>query len=119
VPYRAGWERAFHRAHARLFGHADSRRPLEVVTLRVRARGGRARLPAERPPRVGRPAPLASRAVVFAEGARRAAVHRRDDLRPGRRLGGPAVVCEYSATTLVPPGWRVTVDRLGGLLLET
>src|SRR5207247_1068824 len=40
VPYRAGWERAFHRAHARLFGHADSRRPLEVVTLRVRARGG-------------------------------------------------------------------------------
>jgi len=29
------------------------------------------------------------------------------------------VVCEYSATTLVPPGWRVTVDRLGGLLLET
>src|SRR5207249_792900 len=118
VPYRAGWERAFHRAHARLFGHADPRRPVEVVTLRARARGGGARLPTERPPRAGRPAPLAMRPVAFAEGARRAAVHRRDDLGPGRRLRGPAVICEYSATTLVPPGWRVFVDRLGGLLLE-
>jgi len=118
VPYRAGWERAFHRAHARLFGHADPRRPVEVVTLRARARGGGARLPTERPPRAGRPAPLATRPVAFAEGARRAAVHRRDDLGPGRRLRGPAVICEYSATTLVPPGWRVFVDRLGGLLLE-
>src|SRR5439155_35316 len=45
VPYRAGWERAFHRAHARLFGHADPRRPVEVVTLRPRARGGGAQLP--------------------------------------------------------------------------
>ena len=118
VPYRAGWERAFHRAHARLFGHADPRRSVEVVTLRARARGGGARLPTERPPRAGRPAPLATRPVAFAEGARRAAVHRRDDLGPGRRLRGPAVICEYSATTLVPPGWRVFVDRLGGLLLE-
>jgi len=118
VPYRAGWERAFHRAHARLFGHADPRRPVEVVTLRARARGGGARLPAERPPRAGRPVPLATRRVMFAEGARGAAVHRRDDLGPGRRLRGPAVICEYSATTLVPPGWRVFVDRLGGLLLE-
>ena len=31
---------------------------------------------------------------------------------------GPLVVCEYSATTVVPPGWRLTVDRTGGLLLE-
>jgi hypothetical protein len=28
------------------------------------------------------------------------------------------VVCEYSATTLVPPEWRMHVDRLGGLVLE-
>src|SRR5437773_1603157 len=46
------------------------------------------------------------------------ALARAADLGPGRRLRGPAVICEYSATTLVPPGWRVFVDRLGGLLLE-
>ena len=119
VPHGPGWERAFHRAHARLFGHADPRRPVEVVTLRARARGGRAGLPAERAPRGNRATPLATRPVVFAGGARRAAVHRRDDLEPGRRLRGPVVICEYSATTLVPPGWRASVDRLGGLMLET
>ena len=118
VPYGPRWRHAFHRAHARLFGHADARRPIEVVTLRLRARGGRARLPADPPPRRGRREPLAMRRVVFDGRTRPAAVHRRDDLPPGRRLAGPAVICEYSATTLVPPGWRLTVDRLGGLLLE-
>jgi N-methylhydantoinase A len=104
--------------HARLFGHADPRRPVEVVALRLRARGGRARLPADPPPRGGRGAPVGARRVVFDDGARRAAVYRRDDLSPGQHVRGPAVICEYSATTLVPPRWRLTVDRLGGLLLE-
>jgi N-methylhydantoinase A len=118
VPYRPGWRKTFHRMHGRLFGHADPGRRVEVVTLRLRARGGRLRLPADPPPRRGRRAPVAVRRVVFEAGARRAAVHRRDELAPGQRLRGPAVICEYSATTLVPPGWRLTVDRLGGLLLE-
>jgi N-methylhydantoinase A len=115
VPYRPRWRNAFHRAHVRLFGHADRRRAIEVVTLRLRARGGRAALPADPPPRrTGR----RGAPVVFDGGGRPTAVHRRDDLPPGRRLAGPVVICEYSATTLVPPGWRLTVDRLGGLLLE-
>jgi len=117
VPYGPGWRAAFHRAHARLFGHADPRRPVEVVTLRLRARGGRISPPADPPPRRRRRGALAMRPVVFDDGEHAAAVHRRDDLAPGQRLRGPAVVCEYSATTLVPPGWRVAVDRLGGLLL--
>src|SRR5439155_337029 len=91
----AGALHAAELAEARLFGHADPRRPVEVVTLRARARGGRAGLPAERAPRGDRAAPLATRPVVFAGGARRAAVHRRDDLGPGRRLRGPVVICEY------------------------
>jgi len=118
VPYRPGWEGAFHRAHARLFGHADARRPIEVATLRLRARGGRAILPADPPPRHGRATPIARRDVVFDGRREPSAVVRRDALPVGTRLRGPAVVCEYSATTLLPPRWRLSVDRLGGLLLE-
>jgi len=118
VPFRPGWARIFHRTHARLFGHADLRRPIEVVTLRLRARGGRPRLPADPPPRRGSGTPGAMRRVFFEGGVRPTAVYRRDDLAPGQRLRGPALVCEYSATALVPPNWRLTVDRLGGLLLE-
>ena len=44
-------------------------------------------------------------------------VHR-DDLPAGRAHPGPAVICEYSATTVVPPGWVVRVAEEGGLVLE-
>jgi N-methylhydantoinase A len=118
VPYRGGWVSAFHRAHARLFGHADAGQAVEVVTLRLRARGGRGALPVDRLARTSGAAPIATRAVLFAGVAQKASVHRRDDLARGQRIRGPAVVCEYSATTLVPPGWRLVVDRLGGLVLE-
>jgi N-methylhydantoinase A len=117
VPYGVGWVAAFHALHRRRFGHADPSQAVEVVTLRLRARGGGARLPDERPPR-GREARRARRrAVVFDGVARATAVHRRDDLPRGARLAGPAIVCEYSATTVVPPGWSLAVDRRGGLLL--
>jgi N-methylhydantoinase A len=119
VPYRPGWPREFHRLHARLYGHADPRRPIEVVTLRVRGRGGAARLPGDPPARRAAAAPAVRRPVFFGGRSHPTLVLRRDDLSPGRRVRGPAVVCEYSATALVPPGWRCRVDRHGGLVLET
>jgi N-methylhydantoinase A len=87
------------------------------VTLRLRARGGRVPIPPEPAPR-RRAAARGRRPVVFDGVALRAAVVRRDDLGWGDRLAGPAVVCEYSATTLVPPRWRLAVDRVGGLVLD-
>jgi N-methylhydantoinase A len=117
VPYAPRWPADFHTRHRRLFGHAAPDRPLEVVTLRVRARGERLRLPPERAPR-GTAARPATRRVYFDGRAMSATVYRRDELSAGRRLRGPAVICEYSATTLVPPGWRLLVEPLGGLVLE-
>jgi N-methylhydantoinase A len=89
------------------------------VAVRLRAHGGAVRLPR---PHVratgGRPRPRSWRDVAFASGVVRAAVHRRDELGAGARIRGPAIVCEYSATTLVPPGWSLRVDRTGGLVLS-
>jgi N-methylhydantoinase A len=42
----------------------------------------------------------------------------RDRLRAGDAFSGPAVVSEYSATTLVPRGWSATVDSYGQILLQ-
>jgi len=36
---------------------------------------------------------------------------------PEAALPGPAIVEEYDATTLVPPGWTVRRDSLGNLVL--
>jgi len=39
----------------------------------------------------------------------------RDDLAD--ELSGPAIVDEPTATTVVPPGWMLSVDAVGTLLL--
>jgi N-methylhydantoinase A len=118
VPFAPGWRDDFHRRHARRYGHADPTRALEVVTLRVRAAGGGATPPREPPPRTRRPTPDARIRVRFAGRAHDTPVWSRATLPTGCRTAGPAIVCEYSATTVVPPGWRAAVVRGGGLLLE-
>src|SRR5258706_9279013 len=118
VPFDGTWRARFHALHRDRFGHADASRPLEVVTLRARVRGGGATVPEDPLPRRGRPVPVARRPVWF-DGRRVATpVHRRDLLPVGWGARGPLVVCEYSATTVVPPGWRIRVAPTGGLVLE-
>jgi N-methylhydantoinase A len=45
-------------------------------------------------------------------------IFQRDLLSPGNRFEGPAIVHEYSATTVVPPGCRAAVDTFSNLLIE-
>ena len=45
-------------------------------------------------------------------------IYDRAKLRAGNRISGPAIVTEYSATTLIPPDWSGRVDRNGNLILE-
>jgi len=44
-------------------------------------------------------------------------IYARDRLRPFTRFAGPAVVAEYSSTTVVPPGWMARVDAAKNLIL--
>jgi 5-oxoprolinase (ATP-hydrolysing) len=48
----------------------------------------------------------------------RAAVYVREDLGPGARIGGPAIIAERNATTVVEPGWEARIQAGGGLVLE-
>ena len=56
--------------------------------------------------------------IVFDGLKSTAEVWERDTLRTGEKHRGPAVVTEYSATTLIPPGKRFWVDQSGNLLIE-
>jgi 5-oxoprolinase (ATP-hydrolysing) len=47
-----------------------------------------------------------------------APLYRREDLGPGQRIDGPAVIAEANATTVVEPEWRAEVTRLDHLVLE-
>jgi N-methylhydantoinase A len=45
-------------------------------------------------------------------------VFARSELSPEHPIKGPALVLQADTTTLVPPGWRSTVDIMGNLDLE-
>jgi N-methylhydantoinase A len=108
----------FDAAHDNRFGHANPGAPIELVAARSTALGDLGRVD---------PAPLAAhdgstigaerRPIVFDRREMDAAVVRRDALAPGATLTGPAVVVEETATTIVPPGAELAVDRFGALIL--
>jgi 5-oxoprolinase (ATP-hydrolysing) len=45
-------------------------------------------------------------------------VHRRELLRAGHAVDGPAIIAEANATTVVEPGWRASVTPRDDLVLE-
>ena len=49
---------------------------------------------------------------------RKATILDRESLVTGKKYSGPAVITEYSATTVVPPRMRFFLDRAGNLFIE-
>ena len=49
---------------------------------------------------------------------RDAPLHRRDGMRPGDAVTGPAIVAEANATTVVDDGWRAEMTSSGHLVVE-
>jgi N-methylhydantoinase A len=61
---------------------------------------------------------LERRPVWFAGRSFDCPVWERERLPRNGRLVGPAIVEEFGATTVVPPGWQGGVDAYGNLLFE-
>ncbi len=123
---RVEWARdiasKFHRLHAERYGYADALRPVEIVNVRVQA-VMKTRRDARRASKIragdGQQAIL-RRYRIYEQGRwRPAPLYDRVRLRCGDKLKGPAVVAEYSATTLIASGWNATVDGHGNLVLTT
>jgi N-methylhydantoinase A len=56
--------------------------------------------------------------VLFDGHPRRTAIYERDELRPSRKYAGPAIITEYSATTVIPPQGSFRIDRAGNLEIK-
>jgi N-methylhydantoinase A len=68
---------------------------------------------------VGLEAALVERRPVWFEGrAHDCPVWDRERLPERAELRGPAIVEEFGATTVVPPGWRGAMDPHGNLRFE-
>ena len=109
---------AFAEAHRREYGYDVPGRGIEVVNCRLKAVGLIDRPAPHFIGATGAPHAKATRQVHFDEGWIATPVFERAGLAIGTRLSGPAIIDEMSATTLVPPGCVLRVDRSGNLLLE-
>jgi len=113
---------AFHARHEAIYGYCHEGRTVEVVTLRLRARGitdkpaltPQVRLHAEVPDA----ARLGRRPCIWHGRETQAMWYDRDKLLAGNRFDGPAFVAEVSATTCIPPRAAAKVDALGDLVIE-
>jgi N-methylhydantoinase A len=111
----------FHDEHQRRYGYHHPGREIELVTLRLRAmmkteKLGVARVE-KRARRSGRVSPVEHAAVMFDAKTVATPVYQRSDLIPEQSSRGPAIITEYSATTVIPPNKKFRVDRPGNLLI--
>jgi len=121
VPFGEHFQDTFHAAHEQRYGYADSGRATEVVNVRLRAVGAVAPIDLPRAALAGddaSPATIGTQRMVSNGIAADAALIDRELLRPGNRFRGPALVIEYSTTTVVPPGFDARVDEWFNLILE-
>jgi N-methylhydantoinase A len=114
---------AFHTRHEEVFGFKNPRAVVEVVTLRIRARGVTEKPDFKEAPRlvaaVSEAAKLGERPLLWHGRELAAMWYDRDKLLSGNRFVGPALVAETSATTFVPPKAEVRVDERGNIVIAT
>ncbi len=110
----------FHQMHRERYGHADERKSVEVVSVRLRAIGitEKPTLKQEKTFRRYKAKPDREAQVWLGDKRRKTTVFDRENLLPGAKITAPAIIVEYGSTTLVPPGWQATVDGWKNLTLE-
>jgi N-methylhydantoinase A len=108
----------FHATHEQRFSYCNPGDVVELVTLRLAAKG---RLP--RPALVESPAmpggsALGQRRVFLADSWGEAAVWRREAIDAGTRITGPAIVEEEYTTVYLAPGWQLHRAAGGHLVAD-
>jgi N-methylhydantoinase A len=109
---------AFEATYQQRYGHINASLAPQFIVLRVTGRVPTARPSLEIAIAIGGAVAPRSRRSVYCRRARRridTPLYRRTDLPVGFSLTGPAIVEEYSSTTIVPLGDRLEVGALGEL----
>ena len=122
VPFNDDYIEGFHGMHEKNYGYRNKEKSVEIVNLRLRARGipdkpefKKSSVSCERP---SNEALLGQRDVVFDCKPVKTKIYKRERLTTGNKLAGPSVVVEYSSTIVIPPFAEARVDAYGNLIME-
>jgi N-methylhydantoinase A len=121
VPFRRDFRELFRQQHEKAYGYAHPGRPLEIVNVRLRLT-----IPTPKPRLRARTthhsdparARVKTKPVWFSGGFHPTPLYEREGLEAGMRIAGPAVVVEYSSTTVVPPDFECYIDQYLNLTLS-
>jgi N-methylhydantoinase A len=110
----------FDSIHDRSFGHAAPDEPLEMVNVRLSARGIRQKLQMPEVSTGAEPAPRGMREVCLRDAERfdECPVYARDTLSAGAEISGPALIEEYGSTTVMFAGDHAGVSATGEIIIQ-
>lgn len=110
---------SFHELHQQIYGHNNSAGEVEIVNLRLVGLGKLDKKSKEkaRESAASAPKPRKIGQAVFYGTQFDTVIYNRDELKPGHKFFGPAIVEELTATTVVPPGYRVLMDEYRNIVI--
>jgi N-methylhydantoinase A len=119
IPFSSKFVAEFHKTHERRYGYSNPAKSVEIVNARTTFFGRVDKPELSKSRRVhGKPVAVET-ALIWLDGKRvKAAIYDRESLGHGHEIKGPAIIGEYSSTTLVPTNFRCRVDAFLNLVLE-
>jgi N-methylhydantoinase A len=128
LPLTKNLLKEFEQEHHRRYGYVHPNREVELVTLRLRAtlrtessHMGKVHVGTAAPGRPGRAkrggisSPPSQ--VQFDGKKLPTKLYSREDIQAGKKYSGPAIITEYSATTVIPPGKRFHLNLAAHLIV--
>jgi N-methylhydantoinase A len=116
----AAIRRRFDETHQHRFDHAAPNEPVELVNLRLTARGARPKITVPKLAGTRKGAQTGMRRIVLDDPGRPVdcPIYQRELLGPGTTLPGPCAIEEFGSTTIVFAGDRVNVAETGEIIVE-
>jgi len=109
----------FEAVHKERFGFIEPSAEIVIEFIEVEAAGGRSNH-AEPTLETAESAPQQEGDTrFFSQGEwQTASVYKREQLRPGHQIAGPAIIVEAIGTIIVEPGWNASVNKNGLVVIE-
>jgi N-methylhydantoinase A len=122
VPFYQDYVEKFHALHEKTYGYRNPDKAVEIVNIRLRARGKPEKPRLQKLEKMGE-APfseafLGEKPVVFDHRRIHTKIMARDKLNSGNRIHGPGILVEYSSTIVIPPFAHAVVDEYGNIIME-
>jgi len=122
IPFDDDYIERFHALHEKTYGYRNEDKIIEIVNIRLRARGMPEKPRFQKSEKMIKTPPsdafLGEKDVVFDRNRIPTKIVARDKLRSGNRIEGPAVLVEYSSTIVIPPFALARVDEYGNIFME-